>query len=358
MSTPFYPSATHILPLTAIRRERRLPWRGEVLISTRQQVEPSDVVARAARPGAYAVIDVAQQLGVPVHRAGKYYLKQPGESVQQGELLARRKGRLAGGRKITSPVEGRVVAAVGGRIVIEPQSDLFELRAWLSGLVTNTTAGLGVTIETAGALIQGVWGTRREGYGSLTMGVEQPDAVLDGERIEVAHHGSILVCGATLDLNLLAKAQEMQVRGLIVGGVPADLREEISQHLLPVIATEGMGRIPISSPIFRLLQANEGHETMLLAPAPGRPWVDRPEIIIPLPASTLPAPPPRPGTELTAGHKVRIIRAPRRGSVGIVKEMYDESRIVDNGIKYPGADVVLETGEVVFVPFVNLDVVG
>jgi hypothetical protein len=61
---------------------------------------------------------------------------------------------------------------------------------------------------------------------------------------------------------------------------------------------------------------------------------------------------------LTAGHKVRIIRAPRRGSVGIVKEMYDESRIVDNGIKYPGADVVLETGEVVFVPFVNLDVVG
>jgi hypothetical protein len=263
-----------------------------VLISTRQQVEPSDVVARATRPGAYAIIDVAQQLGVPVHRAGKYYLKQPGEFVQQGELLARRKGKLVGGRKITSPVEGRVVAAVGGRIVIEPQSDLFELRALLSGLVTNTTSGLGVTIETAGALIQGVWGTRREGYGNLTMGVEQPEAVLDGERIEVAHHGSILVCGATLDLNLLAKAQEMQVRGLIVGGVPADLREEISQHLLPVIATEGMGRIPISSPIFRLLQANEGHETMLLAPAPGRPWVNRPEIIIPLPASTLPAPPP------------------------------------------------------------------
>jgi hypothetical protein len=93
VSTPFYPSATHVLPLTAIRRERRLPWRGEVLISTRQQVEPSDVVARAARPGAYAIIDVAQQLGVPVHRAGKYYLKQPGEFVQQGELLARRKGK-------------------------------------------------------------------------------------------------------------------------------------------------------------------------------------------------------------------------------------------------------------------------
>ena len=71
MSRPFYPPETHILPLTMIRRERALPWPGEVLAGMGQQVEPSDVVARAGRPRPPLILDVTQKLGVSPDQAEK-----------------------------------------------------------------------------------------------------------------------------------------------------------------------------------------------------------------------------------------------------------------------------------------------
>ncbi len=358
MSQQFFPSQTHVLPLTAIRRQRVLPWQGEVLIGTGQSVEPSDVVARAGKPRPSLILDVSQRLGVSPERASECYLKRPGELVRQGEPLAMRKGGLIGGRKIVSPVEGMVMATEAGRMIIQPRPEMFELRALLSGTVTSIAPGSGVTIETPGALVQGVWGSGKEGYGVLKMGVEEPGATLEGDQIEVAHHGAILVCGSTLDMDLLDKAQEVQARGLIVGGVPAELCEQIVGHLVPVIATEGMGRIPISSLAFNLLKANEGREAMMLAVTPDRWRPERPEIIIPLPAAAAPGPPPTPGVALSPGQKVRIRRAPYWGRVGTVKAVHVQPQSVDGGVKCPGADVTLEDGTVVFIPHVNLDLVG
>ena len=267
MSIELRPSQTHVLPLTVIRRMRVLPWPGEVLLGTGNSVEPSDVVARAGKPRPHLILDVSSKLDVSVQEAKECCLKKPGEPVQQGEPLAVRKG-LFGGRKITSPVEGVVRTIEAGRMIIQPQPEMFELRALLSGMVTSLSPGVGVTIETQGALIQGVWGSGKEGYGVIKMGVEAPDAVMTGDQIEVTHHGTILVCGASLDIDLLEKAQEVQARGLVVGAVPASMREAISQHLLPVIATEGIGHIPMSTTIFKLLQDNEGREAMMLAEKP------------------------------------------------------------------------------------------
>jgi hypothetical protein len=335
-----------------------LPWPGEVLIGTGNAVEPSDVVARAGKPRPHLILDVVKTLDVSLEQAQECYLKRPGEPVQQGESLAIRKGLLFGGRKITSPVEGVVTDIENGRMIIQPRAELFELRALLSGTVKSLSPGAGVTIETNGALIQGVWGSGKEGYGVLKMGVEEPDAVLTGEQIEVAHHGCILVCGATLDMDVLEKAQEVQARGLIVGAVPANLQQKVSEQILPVIATEGMGRLPISSIVFNLLKTNEGREAMVLAVAPDRWRPDRPEIVIPLPATSAPETPPAAGTELSLGLKVRIRRDPLWGQIGTVKTVHTRARSVENGIKYPGADVTLDDGSVVFVPHANLDIVG
>lgn len=353
-----YPSQTHVLPLTTIRRERILPWPGELLIGMGQPVEPSDVVARAGRPRPFLILDVSRKLNLSVEQAEKAYLKRPGELVQQGEPLAQRKGSLLGGRKITSPVDGTVLAVGSGRMVIRPIPEMFELRALLSGVITNVTPSFGVTIETPGALIQGVWGSGKEGYGVLKLGVEEPGAIMHAEQVEVAYHGSILVCGATLDMEILEKAQQVQARGLVVGAVPAELREQISRHILPVISTEGMGRIPISSVIFNLLKANEGREVMMLAVDSQRWRPVRPEIVIPLPVSSPPQMPPPLGAALSPGLKVRIRRAPYWGEVGIVKAVHNEPCRIESGISFPGAEVTLDDGTVVFVPYVNLDLVG
>ena len=55
---------------------------------------------------------------------------------------------------------------------------------------------------------------------------------------------------------------------------------------------------------------------------------------------------------------MRIRRAPYWGEVGTVKTVYSEPRTAESGIKFPGADVTLDDGTVVFVPHVNLDLIG
>lgn len=358
MSSLFYSKQTYILPLATIRRERMLPWQGEVLVKTGQQVEPSDVVGRAGRPRDPLILDVTQKLQVSTAEADRLFLKAAGESVRQGEVLAERKGGLFGKRRIASPVDGRVLETRAGRMIIQPSPELFELRALLSGSVASVSPGYGVTLETPGALIQGVWGSGKESYGVLKIGVSDPAESLRGDHVEIGFHGSILVCGATLDVELLEKARELQVRGLVVGGVPAELLEHVRSQLLPVVATEGVGRVPMSKPIFNLLQANEGRETMMLATSVARWKAARPELIIPLPASARPELPPAPGIAPARGHRVRIRRAPYQGMVGTIRTLHTTPKSVENGSRHSGADVTLQDGTVVFVPFVNLDYIG
>ncbi len=319
-------------------------------------MSPSDVVARADQPQPPLILDVATNLNFAPGEVAKHCLKHANDVVRQGETIAESKTGLWRKRKVVSPVDGTVLVVDSGRVVIRPRPKLFELRALLSGMVSTITPGYGVTIETPGALIQGVWGSGKEGYGVLKMGVTEPDTAMSGDLIEVAHHGTILVCGASLNMDLLTRAQEMHVRGLIVGGVPAELSQHVRRQLLPVIATEGMGHIPMSSVIFDLLQANEGREAMMLALTPGRWQSDRPELVIPLPTSSSPDVPPKLGVPLTAGLRVRVRRA--WGAVGTVHHVYHEPRAVESGVKYAGVDVQLEDGTLMFVPYVNLDVIG
>jgi len=304
------------------------------------------------------LVDVAKKLRISREQAEKSIMTGPGAAIQQGETLAEYKEGLWGSRRITSPVEGTVVAVKAARILIEPTPTLFELRAAVSGTVAAATPGFGIAIETPGALIEGVWGSGREGYGVLKIGVHERDAAMTAEQIDVSHHGTILVCGASLDTALLEKAQELQVRGLVVGGVPARLLKHLSRQNVPIVATEGIGRFPISATIFTLLQANEGRETSLLAITPQRLESRRPQIVIPLPASTAPPPPPGPAKTLAAGQQVRIRRAPYGGKSGTLKTMVEHPRRLDNDLRLLGADVVLEDGMVVFVPYVNLDIIN
>ncbi|MBN1314130.1 MAG: hypothetical protein JXA42_01635 [Anaerolineales bacterium] len=357
MNIQFYPPRTLILPLTIIRRERMLPWQGEVLSRVGQRVEPSDVVARAGRPRDHLLLDVAKKFDITSKEAQECILKLPGEPVHQGETLAKRKEGFFGTRKITSPVEGRITAITAGRMLVRPAPDLYELRALIPGMVANISPSFGATIETPGALIQGMWGSSKEGYGVLKMGVAKADGIMTADQIDVSHHGTILVCGATISMELLERAQELQVRGIITGGVPARHSWAISQQVLPVIATNGIGSIPISKPIFNLLLANEGREIVIIATSPDRWQANRPEIIIPLPATTSPEMPPQPGKALRSGQVVRILRAPHKGAIGKVKTVHNRPRSLENGIKAPGADVVLDDGTTVFVPYVNLDLI-
>lgn len=334
-----------------------LPRQGDVLVRTGQQVKPRDIVARASLPQPYLIVNVAKELNVSRDRSRGCMLRNPGDRVRPGDVLAWHKGGFRQVREVTSPVDGKVIAADGGRVIIELEPEPFELRAVLSGTVAEVAPGYGVTIETPGALIQGVWGSGKEGYGVLATGVKERSAVLDARQVQAAHRGTILVCGAVLDEEVLARAQELQVRGLIVGGIPAELQERVCEQLVPVVATEGVGRAPISSAIFDLLQQNQGRQATILAVLPDRWKPSRPEIIIPLPASQPADSAPSPRKALSANLAVRVRRSPYWGAVGRVKEISNEPRAVESGVKFRGAEVILEDGTLAFVPNVNLELV-
>ena len=154
----YYPVERRITPLATIRRERLLPVRGQVLVQPGEVVGAVDVVARCMIPGRVRVVDAGRALGVRREQTAKFLRKAVGDTVQADEVLAAPKGlfgRLRPGCR--APVDGQIFAVRDGLVLIEAAPATFELRAHVSGQVTNVMPNLGVVITTSGALLQGTW---------------------------------------------------------------------------------------------------------------------------------------------------------------------------------------------------------
>ncbi len=354
----YYPTETRVTPLTTIRRERLLPSRGQVLVGPGEVVGAADVVARCLMPGEVHVVDVSRALGVSREKADKYIRKSVGDTVQEGETLAAR-GGLVGLLQpgCRSPVDGQVIAVRHGVILIEGATTTFELRAHIAGQVTNVMAHVGVVIATTGALIQGAWGSGGEAEGVLRLLGDSPQRPLRARAVDVGCHGTIIVGSWILDEEVLHKAEEVQVRGIVAGSANAGLLPILEKLPFPVMLTEGFGTLPMSQHTFSLLQTNTGREVMLSADTKIRWAGKRPELVIPLRAGedlTHDDEMPQP---LEIGARVRLLRAPHLGAIGQVKELPPFPQIVDSGIRTMVAVVELEDGETVLAPLANLDLV-
>jgi len=338
-----------VSPMTVIRRERLLPVRGTVLVNVGEFVEPLDIVARAELITDFRVVDVARELSLLGQDIAPYLLKAEGDEVEEGEVIAAR--RRMGGllRQVSrSPIRGRVMTISGGRVLISAPPVPLELHAYLKGRVARVMPSYGVVIETTGALIQGLWGMGGESSGVLKMAVEKPHQPLVAEVIDVGCYGTILVGGSSVSAEALYRAQEMQVKGIVVGGVEAYI-QDLSLSI-PIVATEGLGKAPMSSPVFDLLREHEGKEASI-STGNGRL---RPEIIIPLPAGEE-SPPPSGEEFIKEGLTVRITRAPYQGEVGKIKGCPPRPMLTDLGVRLRVVEVQLREGTV-FVPLANIEI--
>jgi hypothetical protein len=309
--------------------------------------------------GELHVVDVGKTLSVKSEDLDKYLLKAVRDRVEEGEAIAAKGGGLIPLRRVCrSPVAGRIVAIGNGRVVLESRVETSELHAHFRGTVVSVMPSLGVVIETAGALVQGVWGAGGEAQGVLKMLVEDPKEQLVAEAIDVGCHGSIIVGGSLVDEEALEQAEQMQVRGIVVGSIGADWGERASDLPFPVIATEGMGQVPMASVMFELLRSNAGREASISGVTRLRWGTVRPEIIIPLHERGATPPPQQLGGALEVGVQVRVIRQPYLSSVGHVVSLPSQPRAVDSGARLRGAEVELEEKGRVFVPYVNLELIG
>ncbi len=345
----------HIVGLTSIVRERLLPFEGNVLVRLNQKVGPMDVVAETKWSREHVLINVASTLHLSPAAAERMVKCKAGEKLAAGTEIAKGKGLFP--RTVRTPREGTVVAVGNGQVLMETSESKIELRAGVPGTVIEVIAGRGVVIQTAGALIQGVWGNGKIDTGLLINIAEKPDGILSLSRMDVSLRGSILLAGMVKDEDTLQAAAELPVRGLILSSLYPSLIPVAREMRYPIMVTDGFGPLPMNSAAYRLLSTNAKRDVTLNAEVFNRYTGARPEVIIPLPISS--EPPASNSSEVFApGLQVRMRRPPAMGSIGSIVVLKPGLTTLPSGLRAPAAEVKLENGETVIAPLVNLEVVG
>ncbi len=345
----------HIVGLTSIVRERLLPVPGIVVARLNQKVTPTDIIAEANWAREHVLLNVAQQLRVKPEAADLLIKFNLNDKITANTEVAVGKGLFP--RVVRAPRDGRVAATGGGQVLMEVGESKIELRAGIPGTVIEVVPNRGVVIQTAGALVQGVWGNGRIDSGLLVNIAEKPDGVLTAARLDVSLRGSILLAGMVRDAEALQAAAELPVRGLILSSLVPSLIQLAREMRYPIVVTDGFGSLPMNSAAFKLLSTNAKRDATVNAEVYDRYGNARPEVIIPLPISADP-PPLRDAEHFAPGLTVRIRRPPAMGMIGSISAIKPGLTVLPSGLHAPAADVKLENGEIVVVPLVNLEVVG
>ncbi len=359
-----------------IQKERRLPLEGEVLVEAGAAVQAEDVVAKADLPGNVQLLNVANLLSVPAEEITEYMLKPVGEPIAKDEILATTKGLFGLFKsQARSPIDGTIeaVSDVTGQVILREPPVPVEVKAYTDGTVTEIAPNEGVTVETYGTYIQGIFGVGGETIGNLTVAVSSPSDELTAERILPEHRDHILVGGSLVTTNAIQKAIQQGVKGIIAGGIDdSDLRELLGYELgvaitgseeigITLVITEGFGSIAMAEQTFTLLKAREGMKTSINGATQIRAGVVRPEILIPLAPETSET---ASATEndtaeglLEIGSSVRIIREPYFGKLGRVAELPVELQNLETEAQVRVLRVELENGEQTTLPRANVEAI-
>ena len=359
-----------------IQKERRLPLEGEVLVQAGTPVKAEDVVAKADLPGNVQLVNVANLLSVPPEEVAEYMLKPVGETVSEDEIIAMTKGLFGLFKsQARSPIDGTIesVSDVTGQVILREPPIPVEVKAYTDGTVTETVPNEGITVETYGTYIQGIFGIGGETVGNLTVVAESSGDALTAEQVLPEHRDNILVGGSLVTTDAIQKAVQQGVRGIIAGGIDdADLRELLGYELgvaitgseeidITLVITEGFGSIAMAEQTFTLLKAREGMKTSINGATQIRAGVVRPEIVIPLVSDTIET--EEEGKDgsldgvLEIGSSVRIIREPYFGKLGRVTELPVALQNLETEAQVRVLRVELEDGQQTTLPRANVEAI-
>ncbi|MDX1402765.1 MAG: hypothetical protein R3245_12650 [Kiloniellales bacterium] len=353
---PFISPVTQVRALTFIRRQRLLTIPGETVAIAGQDVSPIQVVARAGMPAGVFVLHASKVLGVAPEELEQHLLVSIGANVQQGTPLMRRPSRFGRTKLFRSPAGGVLREVRHGYLVLQQGGTLKEVRAMMEGRVAAVIPSRGVILETNGTLVQALWDSGKEGFGTLKMAANAPDYVLEADRIGAGASNAIVVTGVVEQPEVLLRLEEVGARGLIAGGLSAGLCKRSREVSFPVAVTDGVGGSSMAGPIFELLEQSEGRQASILAGSQ-RAGGQRSEIIIPLQVSDTAGREWSKGDSPEVGSLVRILRIGGPVSLGHVASLHDESSAVSGNKLAPGATVRLEDGKEIYVPYTNLDLI-
>lgn len=371
MGTAYTPGLK-ISPGTIIRKQRRLPLKGQVMVSVGDRVTADTVVARTEIPGVIQTVRVAEILGFEPPDAIKALQVKEGDKVEAGQVLAESRSFFGLFKsECKCPFDGTVelVSHATGHLGVRMPSRPVEVSAYINSVVAEVMPEEGVVVEAYGALVQGIFGVGGERTGKLATPAGSPDVSLTEDMVGEEHAECVLVGGAGVTLGALRKAAAIGVRGVVVGAIiDTDLIEYLGydigvaitgQEDIPttLILTEGFGSIRMAGRTFDLLKSLEGREVSVNGATQIRAGVIRPEIIAPLENKPETAEHESKGQILDVGSNIRIIREPYFGMLGKVTKLPPEPVRIESGAVTRVLEAELAGGEVVRVPRTNVEII-
>lgn len=358
----------------ALHRVRRsLPIHGEVLVKVGDRVEATQVVARTFTDGDITPVHLANMLAIPAAEVMEAMLKHKGDSVREGELIARTKGMFGMFKKeATSPAAGTIesISAQTGQMILRGPRQPVDVVAFLAGVVVEVIPNEGAIIENDAMLVQGIFGIGGEAFGPIRVACTKPDQRLDASLITADMRGAVIIGGARMTVEAIRKAKDIGAAAIISGGIDdQDLKDFLGYDLgvaitgservgLTFIITEGFGDIAMATRTHQLLCSMAGKPTAVNGATQIRAGVMRPEIVVPLAgAPTSQGHAVAGGGELALGTLVRVIRDPHFGMLGTVKRLPHEPAVLGSGSKARVLEVLLASGDSVIVPRANVELI-
>ena len=366
-----YTPGLKVLQHSKVRKERRLPIKGEVHKNIGDIVKADEIVAETKLPGNVHMLKVANRLNIAPADINDVLSVNGGDSVKKGDLIAETQG-LFGFFKtsLLSPISGKIesISDVTGQIVIREKPLPVEVDAYVSGIVSEVIKDEGVTIESDAAYVQGIFGIGGEARGDLEIVSASRDCELTIEDIKESHAGKIIVGGSFIGIDAYKKALELKVRGIVVGGFNYYDLEEVLGYRLGVaitgtedldtslVVTEGYGNIKMSERTFNLLKSHDGKFVSINGATQIRAGVIRPEIVIPLKKGEISdvndSKNQNLGMEIDS--LVRVIRAPFFGKIGKVIDLPPDLKRMESETMVRVAEIKID-GENIVVPRSNLE---
>lgn len=361
------------MPRATLRRERRLPIAGDVLVTPGNRVTAEQIVMRTNLPGKADLVNVVSMLGILPGELPRFMVRRIGDTVNKGELIAESRSFFGlFTTRVEAPLAGTLeaISTVTGQVTFRGAPLPVEVCAYIDGTVVEVHERQSVTVETTGAFVQGIFGIGGETAGVIMPVVDGPDDVVDEDSITADNAGAIVVGGARATLAAVRKAVAVGARAIVVGGFDdADLRMLLGYDLgvaitghetvgITMLLTEGFGHIPMAGKTFALLSSLRGCKASINGQTQIRAGVLRPEIIVPDPAAAAALDEQAAHLLLDLGARVRCIREPHFGALGTVVELPVEPIELPTESRARVAIVRLDDGTQTTMPRANLEVIA
>ena len=370
-----YTPGLRVAESTTLRKIRRLPLPGDILVKTGQSVIAETVVARTELPGNVKSVNVANTLGIQPEEIDHYMLKKERDSVEKDEIIAATKGLFGFFKtQCRAPVDGHIesISKLTGQVMIREQKIPVEINAYVDGQIVNVMENDGVIVQTNGTFVQGIFGLGGEVVGELVMACEKPSDVLTADRIHNEMAGKVIVGGSLITSESISKAAQLGVKGIVAGGIDdSDLTELLGHELgvaitgsedigITIIITEGFGEMEMAARTFDILRSRAGMKASINGATQIRAGVIRPEVIIPT-GEHADADSDGESSQghLEIGAEVRIIREPHFGKLAEVISLPKELQELETEARVRVLEVALrQTGEKFILPRANVEIVG